>query len=179
MEAILSKVIQGVAMNVIGNVVENALNPDDKNVQEQNDNDRFETLFSVDSEEEKEENANPFAKDCDCVEVYGMAGQFVGYMAAGPIGGLLGGLLGPILGSAMDDIKSQIFGGLPGYDQAQEVMNNISGGLVTTLMSSQGLRANNNIDIADILSNEEIMQTLINEDTISAFFNNQQNALVA
>ena len=48
MEAILSKVIQGVAMNVIGNVVENALNPDDKNVQEQNDNDRFETLFSED-----------------------------------------------------------------------------------------------------------------------------------
>ena len=179
MEAILSKVIQGVAMNVIGNVVENALNPDDKNVQEQNDNDRFETLFSVDGEEEKEENANPFAKDYDSGEVYGMAGQFVGYMAAGPIGGLLGGLLGPILGSAMDDIKSQIFGGLPGYDQAQEVMNNISGGLVTTLMGSKGLSANNNIDIADILSNEEIMQTLINEDTISAFFNNQQNALVA
>lgn len=177
MEAILSKVIQNVAMNVIGNVVENTLNPDDNNVQEQNNNDRFETLFSVDSKEE--ENANPFAKDYDSGEVYGMAGQFVGYMAAGPVGGLLGGLLGPILGGVIDDVKSQIFGGLPGYDQAQEVMNNISGGLITTLMGSKGLSANNNIDIADILSNEEIMQTLINEDTISAFFNNQQNALVA
>lgn len=177
MEAILSKVIQNVAMNVIGNVVENTLNPDDNNVQEQNNNDRFETLFSVDSKEE--ENANPFAKDYDSEEVYGMAGQFVGYMAAGPVGGLLGGLLGPILGGVIDDVKSQIFGGLPGYDQAQEVMNNISGGLITTLMGSKGLSANNNIDIADILSNEEVMQTLINEDTISALFNNGQNALVA
>lgn len=168
MESILSNIIQNVAANAIGNILNNTTAAQENN-QAQNDNDRFETLFSTDGN-------NLFEQDYEAEEVYGMAGQIVGQMAGGPAGALIGRIMGPIFGGIIDDIQTKIFGNLPGFEEIKETQNNISGALLSTLTGSRGI----NGSLGDIFNNGGSIESLLGEDEIiSALFGNNANGLVA